>query len=383
MNSRRFLSCIAALLLLSGNAQSQSEILFEEDFESGGFGGPEPSGWAWRNAPTSASNIETAMMRGANEDVYSVTRTRPYRGSYSMQMDFSGRNNWCNICGSTDVTLTSTTASTGCFSASVDGPYGDDMYNLSNGFSRWRVSSVNGRQICVDTDNPAGDPVFAGAATLRTGDNIKVPRRCGVNGSIGGQPGRRSDCNRAINYLDGISSSDLGYGETISRRFYLFMPSQSVLPEITMKIGYGSWRRSGSGVSNSEFNLSVQRNLQLVVRLPTGNLVVSQSNASRDNWMYFEESWTRESGPGRNDGSYRAYMGRADAPVNQLTTPVVVEQGIEVGELVRLSIAGNWQHNREVSGYVYFDDIVIAKGYVGPIGFDSAASPAEAISDLN
>ena len=383
MNRNLFLAFLLLGTAFGADANAQSEILFQDDFESGDFAAPGTSRWSWRGVPTSAANIDSSMMRGSNDDVYSVSQTRPYRGSYSMRLNFGGRNDWCNQCGSTDATLTSTSANTGCFSASVDGPYADVMYNKSNGFSQWSVTSVNGRQICVDTSRAIGESIFGANAALNGGDQIKVPRRCGVNGSVGGSAGRRSDCNRAINYLDGVNGSDFGYGETIARRFYAFFPSQTAMPDITLKIGYGAWRPAGGSVSNSEFNLSVQRNLQLVVRLPTGSLVVTDDNASRDTWMYFEETWTRESGPGRGDGSYRAYMGRADAPVTQLSTPVVVRTGLEIGEVVRLSVLGNWQHNRDVSGFAYFDDIVIAKGYVGPVGFDPNSLPARAINDLN
>ncbi|MEL6870157.1 MAG: hypothetical protein AAFO81_10195 [Pseudomonadota bacterium] len=210
-----------------------------------------------------------------------------------------------------------------------------------------------------------------------------MPRRCGVNGNVGGSPGRRSDCNRAINYLVNVDAGDIGPGESLSRRFYAFIPSQTDLPEITFKLGYIFWRRSNGSIAEGEFNLSVQRNLQLVIKPSNGEIITSSVSAGRNEWYYFEETWTRESAPGRQDGSYRAYVGRADAPVSELSTPIVVRNNIEVGEINRISVNGNWQHNTDVSGFVYFDDVVIATEYVGPVGFDPNSLPAAAIQDLN
>ncbi len=384
MKNANLLSCVSVVLavsLLFGTASAQT--LFEDDFETGDFAtGPSPV-YAWRPAPT-ASNTDNHMMRGV-DDVYSVSTERAYRGRYAMKLQFDGRNGFCNACGTTGASLNATTANTGCFTPENPGPYGDSVYNLSNGWSQWRVTSVTGNQVCIDTSSPIGGSVFENTvARLSAGDSLRVPYQCGVNGTVGGSPGRRSDCNRAINYLLNVRDSDVDYGETLSRRFYIYMPSQATLPDVTFKLSYTAWQRPGTSSQNAKLKLSTQRDLQITLNAPDGeNIVVRNSNAQRDTWVYFEELFIRESAPGASDGTYRVYMGPATAPFSELLTPIFERNDVQMGVLRTASIMGNWQHFVEVTGAVYVDDVVIAKSLVGPVGFDPDEPPAERVNDLN
>ena len=361
-----------------------AQVLFEEDFESGQFSQGASPRWSWPGEPTNSGNIQSAMLRGEG-DVYSITTARRYRGDYAMAMDFSGRNNWCNTCGNTELSLNATTASTGCFTVPEPGPYGDSVYNRDNGFSQWEVTSVTGQQVCIDVSRAIGDSIFGSAQTgLSAGDLVRVPKRCGVNGDVSNSVSRRIDCNRAITYLNGVSTNDIGYGERIARRFYMLIPRQTQLPNITFKLGYSFWQRVGEQSRVSTLKLSVQRDTSLELLAPNGERISGRSNTvPRDQWWYFEEVWVRESSAGARDAEYRVYMGPADAPTAQLVQPVVVRSGFEMGELRQMSINGNWQHTGGVSGLVYFDDIVIAKQFVGPVGADLDSVPAAAVDDLN
>ncbi|MEM6818394.1 MAG: hypothetical protein AAF578_06355 [Pseudomonadota bacterium] len=382
-NSSLFLRLLFVLVvgLLSRTASAQT--LFEDDFESGDFAaGPSPV-YAWRPAPT-ASNTDSHMMRGV-DDVYSVSTERAYRGRYAMKLQFDGRNGFCNACGTTRATLNATSASTGCFTPEDSGPFGGSVYNVSNGWSQWQVTSVTGNQVCIDTSTAMGESVFQNTvARLSAGDDLRVPYQCGVNGNVGGSPGRRSDCNRAINYLLNVRATDVDYGETLSRRFYIYMPSQATLPDVTFKLSYTAWQRPGRSSQNAKLKLSTQRDLQITLNAPDGeNIVVRDSNAQRDAWFYFEELFIRESSPGASDGTYRIYMGPATAPFSELLTPIYERNDVEMGVLRTASVMGNWQHFAEVTGSVYVDDVVIAKSLVGPVGFDPDEPPAERVNDLN
>lgn len=362
------------------SAPALGQVLFEDDFETGDFAsGPSPT-FAWRASPTRA-NIETSMFRGEN-DIYSVTTERVFSGDYALKLDFTGRNSWCKTCGAAQAVLNATTASTGCFSANASGPFADELFNKSNGFSSWSVESVNGQQVCIDTNRAAGDPVINESAGLRAGDEMRIPYVCGVNGQVTNDASRRSDCNRAINYLLNVGTSDLDYGETIARRFYLYIPSTATLPNITFKLGYSRWRREGESSRNATLKLSVQRDLRVTLTAPNSESINVDAFATRDEWIYFEETFTRESGPGARDASYRLYMGSADESLSRLTSPILVRSGFELGALIDMSTHGNWQHTNDIFGAVYYDEIVIAKGFVGPADYNPARPPAARVNDL-
>lgn len=352
------------LLVCSGTAYGATKIYFEEDFEQGTITtSPQPE-WSWKPPLTEgrADSVSTSMMFGTANDIYSVSSARAYTGNHSWRLNFAGRNNWCNQCGVETVVVTQSHLDNGSI-PQLTGPWGDVVFNLSNGFSTWKITDPNANQLTFNKNQAESDSLFGmDSNALSVGDELKIPYQCGINGIVGGRISRRSDCNKAINYLNGISDEDFGYGKKISRRFYMYIPSSTVLPGITLKLGYAHFRRNGSSYP-STLKLSVQRDLQLELSLPGGKSVPDY-RVEKDKWYYYEEVWTRESAAGANDGSYELYVSPED---NIDPSPVVRQSNIQIGSIVDMSINGNFQHNNDASGSIYFDSIVISDGYNGPV----------------
>lgn len=359
---------LAALLALGMSTVVNAEVFFQEDFEKGSISTAAQPKWSWPSAGTE-SNPENGMMFGA-ADMYSVSDAASYSGRYSLRLNYAGRNNWCNQCGTTSVTLTQSNIDSGCVSVS-GGQWGNSVFNKSNGFSRWPVTSVTSSQVCFNKSSPLGSSIY-GANGWNVGDELKVPYLCGTNGIVGGDASRRSDCDKAINYLDGVSSADLGYGKSISRRFYLYIPSDTVLPGTTQKLGYMHARVNGS-VQAYTLKLSVQRGLTLELTAPGDKVADLSVKVERDKWFYIEEVFTRESSSSASDGKYVLYLNAADLGAQ---APVVVQNNVQIGEMVDMSFNGNFQHNNDAKGYIYFDEILISSGYAGPVDGDAVARPA-------
>lgn len=342
---------------------------FAEDFENGSVSSTPKPVWSWK--PTfSPSNQQQHMMMG-NNDIYSVTTDRVLKGKHAMRLNFKGRNELCNTCGMQVVKLSAYEAANGC--ASVSGaPFASNIYNKSNGFSTWSITSTNSNQICFNTAAPVKNTLFQSTSNaISANDTILVPLKCGVNGNIARNIVRRSDCGRAINYLDGIQTSHFDYGKSISRRFYMYIPSATVMPNTTFKLGYTFFWRDGVREA-STLKISVQNGMTLELSLPGGK-VQNQYSLQRDKWYYFEEVFTRETSETANNGSYKLYVNEAGTPFIQ--TPVVAQNNIKVGSLNAMSINGNFQHVNDASGYVYFDEIVISDGFIGPVDVKFPKSP--------
>lgn len=365
-NSTRFsisrsLLCSAFVLALISTQSNAQEILFQEDFSSGTItGNPQPK-WAW----DLSDNPLVGMMFGAN-DIYSISSDMFMSKRRSLKMDFGGRNNFCNLCGGDAVDLPKIENSTACVTAS-GGPYQNLVYNRSDNFSSWRVKSTsnNGNTVCFDTSSSLANNSFGVKGKVAAGDSIFLPKICGVNGIIGNDKDRRSDCDRAINYLKNVSASDFKYGESLSRRFYIFIPKETVLPDNTLKLGYTRWENTQSVVT-----ISVQRDMTLGLVLAGGeNIAFSRDDQSayrapREKWIYFEEVYKRETSANSKDGEYTLYVGTEG---DNLKKPHTHVENLTYGELKQVSIGGNWQHWSDVKGAVYFDNILISKGYAGPV----------------
>ena len=307
-------------------------------------------------------------------DVYYVTDDVVNTGSYSLRMDLAGRNQWCNACGSKTVNITQSDISSSCISV-TGSPWQGTLYNKTNGFSRWDIVSSDDSKVCFDGSSSIGDSMFGSAENaISAGDEIKIPYMCGVNGIVGGgsQPSRRSDCDKVINYFENVAPTDLGYGETLSRRFHMYIPSAAVLPGITLKLGYTHWRREGESVRSVKLKLSVQRDLRLELNMPNSETFLPDYYMEKDKWYYYEELFVRESSEGAGDAEYHLYFGTLDDNIGE---PIVSRTGFNIGALVDISMHGNWQHNNDVSGYIYFDDILISDGYAGPEGYNRPLAP--------
>jgi hypothetical protein len=347
--------------LCLGSGLGTARVLFEQTFESGAIDASPSPVWAW-NAPISEGNISTGMMFG-DTDVYSVTSAMAHSGEHSMRLNFAGRNQWCDICGSKGVTVTQSDINSGCVVV-TGSPWGDSIYNKTNGFSKWKIISSDAGQVCFNSSVPEGHSMFgASSSGISAGDEIAIPFKCGVNGVVGNNIDRHSDCNKAINYLNHVSSSDHAYGAILSRRFHMYIPSATTLPEVTLKLGYTHWRTSSGPTRSVKLKLSVQRGLQLELNMPNSQNAVPQIYMEKDAWYYFEELFVRETSEGAGDAEYHLYFGK---PGDDVSTPVVFRDSFNIGELIDVSMHGNWQHSQDISGSIYFDDILISNEHVGP-----------------
>ncbi len=370
---------ISALVFGFANV-SQAKVFFEDNFENGSVNASPSPKWSWK-APISAGNISSGMMYSDNNsDIYSVSSKVANAGKHSLRLDFNGRNNWCNMCGSKTVKLTQSDVNSGCVSV-TGAPWHNVLYNKTNGFSTWQITNSSSNKVCFK-DGKAVNNSLTTNNRLAAGDEIKIPYQCGINGIVGRNKDRRSDCDKAINYLNGQTASDLGYGQTLSRRFYMYIPKETVLPGVTLKLGYSHFRRGGSLV-NYTLKLSTQRNSTISLTAPGGKYNTNSSGyaVQKGVWHYFEEVFKRESSASANDGSYKLYTG-AVTKGDKLKTPHVSQNNLKLGSFVDMSFMGNFQHFNDAKGYIYFDDILISDSYVGPNGSKAgngspAATPEE------
>lgn len=361
---KRSAAGLLLILLASFSSQAQdSEILFEEDFSDPINGNPNPI-WSWNLQ----EGKRDGMMLGEN-DIYQVVKGEQFISHRaSLRMNFSGRNGLCNTCGGEYVEVASISDGKACVSSQVE-KHEDYVYNLSNEFSTWKVVESSGGT-CFDTQSPKQPSIGNATSVVEVGDAIFLPNICGETGTVGRNIDRRSDCDKAINQLQGVSSTNLDYGETISRRFYLYIPKETTLPDVTFKLGYSTWQRPDESFRYSTLKISVQRDLTLELHTPDGGKYVRSASSSdafmvpRDEWVYFEEIFTKESSPESSDASYTLYVNPID---EEGTNPITHVDNFVLGDLRGMSIGGNWQHMNDVEGYIYFDNIVISKSKVGQV----------------
>tara|TARA_Y100000780_G_scaffold232578_1_gene267174 strand:+ start:36352 stop:37530 length:1179 start_codon:yes stop_codon:yes gene_type:complete len=337
-------------------------VHFSSSFEEEDFFEPSPS-FKFLKADRPMDN---GMMYGP-EDIYYISRDKAYRGNKSLRLNFGGRNNFCNTCGTKTIELSQSEADSGCVELPSNRTYDGLAYNKTNGFSTWQVRSYVKKtgKICLDKSRPQKKSISGEVDRISAGDKISFPKMCGTEGAgIGGSVNRRSDCDKSINYFrnTGKKNDVFPYRGRLSRRFYMYIPSETELPAITFKLTYSHFRK---GPDNKRYSnvltITVQRSERIYLKGPGGGAFTSKS-VERDTWYYFEEVFERESVKGAADGSYKMYWGKAGQTDG---IPAVEQDNIEVGEFIDLSINGNWQHSNEVSGYVYFDDVRITNFYQG------------------
>lgn len=353
-------SILAFLALVSSQGVAE-EVLFSEAFKEGVTESPSPH-WSWGKAEGTRSGMMIAP-----GDIYEVSEGEA-RISHrkALRLNFSGRNNFCNTCGGDYVEVINISANNACVTAPGE-QYENFVYNLSNDFSTWKVTQLdqtNG-DLCFNISSPLKPSINGTTSKVNVGDAIYLPKKCGASGVVGNNVNRRSDCSKAINYLQGVSSEDLGYGETIARRFYIYIPQETELPDVTFKLGYTRWYRDGKSML-STVKISTQRDRVIELAMPNGERTRTTDSfqVPFDKWVYIEEVFKRESSDGAKDGSYELYANEAG---NYNPEPLIKASGFELGQLRNMSIGGNWQHYNEATGYVYFDNIVVAKGKIGPV----------------
>jgi len=341
---------------------SNGVVHFSSSFEDEDFFGPSPS-FKFLKAERPMDN---GMMYGP-KDIYYISQDRALRGDKSLRLNFGGRNNFCNTCGTKTIEISQSEVDSGCIELPSNLTYGGVVYNKSKGFSTWQVKSYVKKtgKICIDKSRPIKKSISRNSDQIKAGDKLSFPKMCGTDGAgIGGSSDRKSDCDKAVNYFRGTGDRNkvFPYGGKLSRRFYMYIPSQTVLPETTFKLVYSHFRKGSDNKRYSNvLTISVQRNERVHIKAPGGRAFTSES-VVRDKWYYFEEVFERESSKGEADGSYRMYWGKAGKN-NDIAQ--VEQDNIEIGEFIDLSINGNWQHSNEVSGYVYFDDVSVTNFYQG------------------
>ena len=133
LTSRRPIIISAFILLFFGiNNTSIAATYFQEDFEKGHIDSTPNPQWSWKS-PISGSNSDNSMMY-AESDLYSVSSSVSFTGTHSLRLDFSGRNNWCNQCGTKTVTLTQDDASASCIQT-TGAPWNGFVYNKTMGLA--------------------------------------------------------------------------------------------------------------------------------------------------------------------------------------------------------------------------------------------------------
>jgi len=353
---------IAALLFSSVVVDAaERKIFLEENFKDGVNEDSEEL-WQW---DYTSQGTSTGMMYGEG-DIYEISDETYMSDRSSLRLNFNGRNNFCNICGGVDYELTTTEDELLCFQFGNQA-HQKSVYNKTAEFSTWPIVSERGDTACIAKTRPNMDNVGGVDIDSKLTDTVHLPNKCGVNGTVGGNIDRRSDCNRAVNYLKGVSAADLSFGETISRRFYMYVPLETELPEVTFKLGYSYWAREGESLRSATLKISTQRGNSLELSMPSGTTTTIGRDVfklTKGKWFYFEEIFTRESALGRIDATYTLYASPEDQYSNE---PIIVDSNFNLGELRKMTIGGNWQHFNEVSGYVYFDNILISNMYAGPV----------------
>ena len=281
-------------------------------------------------------------------------------GNKMWRYNFNGRNNFCNTCGSETRTLSAKEAETGCLSV-TNGAYADTIYNKGNGWSTWEVVSQDENSLCFNVKNSIANSLLGNSEVLE-GHEIKLPYRCGENGTVGGNIRRRSDCDLAINYFQGVGSEYFNPGDTLTRRYYIYIPDETELPGITFKLSYSNFRHPESNQRKTKVVvLSIQRDVQLESKFKEYQF--TGLKLQRNIWYYIEEVMVREGTVSDSSGVFMLYAGVAGEEGDK--EPLVHETGYFYGNLVEYSFGGNWQHYNDASGFVYIDDFTIARGRVG------------------
>lgn len=243
------------------------------------------------------------------------------------------------------------------------------VFDRTDYWAKWEPSSVVNQDATNDRINFTGNaPIqndMGGSGKFNGGDDVAICLKCGVDGSVGGDINRRSDCDLAINYLQGISASDLPLGGALFRRFYFYIPSSTTLPSIAIKLSYF---HDASG--HAQWTVLDDTKMEVY---SGGNFGVAWTGVyiQKDKWYYIEEEFKRESSVGASDGEYKMWIAKDGTDPGN---PVVDQTGLSLQQInvgTGMSIIGNWPHTNDASGYIYIDDISIANTRIQPVSGES------------
>jgi hypothetical protein len=383
----RFLFCLIRLSVLGvlpiGSAFGAPNFIFYDSFDGGINSSPYADlRWSWKE-PFSESN-PFGMMLGKG-DLYEVSENVAFRGNASLRLDFDGRNGWCNTCGADSYIVANGVGNSVILQATEQGILENQpnpnrpVFNKSDRWARWTPESTGDQSLFFNGGAPTRNEL-GGSGLFNGGDEVFIARECGVDGNIGRDIDRRSDCNLGINYLQGVSASDFEPGESIARRFYMYVAEETEMPNTTLKLGY-TWFRNEENGRYHVYPLLRSGEISAATRLIVGAHSFPGKRLESGAWYYLEEVYTRESSDSANDGTYKLYFDRHDEVTN---VPLVSLENITFGELLDMSVVGNWQHSNDAKGYFYIDEVAVADGYIGPVDGDlKEAAPPNAPAAVN
>ena len=212
MNHTKHRSAIALVSLMLSCTAAHAVDYWVHDFENDDISTPNNTNLeAWGMVPANFNNI-------GEGDLHNITNTESWSGSRSLFFNYNGRNSLCNTCGTTQVVQDAAhddvdylVADDGAdLVATTGAAVGRYVFNENDGFARWRISGVVNENAVNDRLNltPVSPGVTDGASmvpTIDAGDEAQVARRCGVDGTNGGQIDKRSDCNGAALWFGSVA----------------------------------------------------------------------------------------------------------------------------------------------------------------------------------
>lgn len=392
---------ITAIVLLALANNTGAVDYFVLDFEDG-VAPPTGKGLPiWSLPPAFTNNYGLG-------NFFNITDTTAHSGKYSLQFRYDGRNNFCNTCGIFKTTHKKgldgvdyfvTNDATDLSSIKNDkakkkhkrlnGPAaqpGKIIYNKSNGFSKWEIVSVDNSY--AQNDKLSVKLLKAGIngekPEFNGGDKIAITRQCGVDGHIGMNIHRRSDCDSTITWFEKVKAQRPG--QSIFRRVYL--KPEGISPLVHQKLRFLRPDFGGPNKGNM-FLLADSWSSKELVPLVTGfgrkmgganrykpgkNGMAADLLFKNNTWYYIEEQFKSAtknlavdpSGKTyHSNGEYRLWFCEAGKEDTTGATPVLEVTGLKLppltgGRGTHISLWGNVQHKVDTSGYWYMDDIKIS-----------------------
>jgi hypothetical protein len=360
MNIKSLIAAISVAIIIPQT--SFCDVLFSDGFEDDFITSANPT-WSWK----------TDMPVGTG-DLYSRSTTQKHSGSYSLRLDFDGRNSFCNRCGSNNAIQKNGYDNSSFFVDSEGNdlsgsPYllpdaNRPMWNKTDNYAKYSVSSLANQDATNDRANVSlSANGLSGDGDFDAGDEIAIALKCGVDGSVGDDIDRRSDCDIAIGYLNGVISDHHPYGGSIFKRMYFYIDADAVVPDNAIKLGY--WHDANSNVQVTVIRFTEgERENEVETEGTLDAFETTDEKVSRGQWYYLEEEYKRESSAEANDGEYRVWFAPSGATP---TTPDIELTDLDLGQVENgdISIIGNWQHWNDASGYLYIDDIEVSTQRIG------------------
>lgn len=369
-------------------------VLFCDDFEQ------EPNALvdnrlAWKPAydPKTAPH---GMMYGEG-DVYQRALNNGFYSVHGLQIDFAGRNNMCNECGFDFFEVGADKDGNSFYLKSgedlTQAPYlqpdsSRAIYNVSDRFSKWQVTGLYSKHKTNDALSATlVQNAMRGKGQFQDGDKIAIARQCGLNGRVGGDIHRRSDCNSAVNWLQNFDSDMHKPGETLFVRYYFYVATEAVVPDITVKLNYFRPEKAPNGhteqvaVIYAAGENTTPRANTLATFGGLGMHDGIKSNYTSDikfekgHWYYVEQAYTSSTTESSLDGRYRYWINKItyDPITQQMQVPEFPEAQFDitgfnlssVRKFGGLAIPGNWPHYNTISGFMYLDNVVVSNARIG------------------